>query len=72
VSVDSSTLVVGEVGLSGDVRGIAHIDRRLAEAAKLGLGRAIIPKANLKGLTVPDNIEIMAVSSIDEALQVIQ
>ncbi|MEZ5358506.1 MAG: DNA repair protein RadA [Candidatus Zixiibacteriota bacterium] len=70
--VDHSTLVLGEIGLSGDVRGIGHIDRRLSEAAKLGLTRAIIPKANASGLKPPKEIEIIPVSSVDMALEAIQ
>ncbi len=70
--VDSSMLVVGEIGLSGDVRGIGHIDRRLSEAAKLGMTKAIIPKANAQGLKPPKEIELIPVSSVDKALEVIQ
>ncbi len=70
--VDNSMLVVGEIGLSGDVRGIGHIDRRLSEAAKLGMTKAIIPKANAQGLKPPKEIEIIPVASIDAALEVIR
>lgn len=72
IAVDAAMLVTGEVGLSGDVRGVSNIDRRLAEAAKLGLKRAIIPKANLSGLTPTDAIELLPISRIDEALQIIR
>ena len=72
IAVEATMLVVGEVGLSGDVRGVSNIDRRLAEAAKLGLKRAIIPKANLSGLTASDVIEVLPVSRIDEVLQIIR
>jgi DNA repair protein RadA/Sms len=70
--IDAGMMVVGEVGLSGDVRGVAQIDRRLAEAAKLGLSRAIVPKANLGGLAPPPGLEVIPVATIDEALQVIR
>jgi DNA repair protein RadA/Sms len=71
-TVDAGMLVVGEVGLSGDVRGVSHIDRRLAEAAKLGLTRAIIPKANQNGLTSLPGMELIPVANVDQALQVIR
>ncbi len=72
VAVDGGMMVVGEVGLSGDVRGVAQIDRRLAEAAKLGLKRAMIPKTNASGLAVPAGIEIIPVATVNQALQVIR
>ncbi|MDD4051081.1 MAG: DNA repair protein RadA [candidate division Zixibacteria bacterium] len=72
IAVDGGMMVVGEVGLSGDIRGVAQIDRRLAEAAKLGLKRAMIPKTNASGLTVPSGIEIIPVSTVNQALQVIR
>jgi DNA repair protein RadA/Sms len=72
LTVDAGMLVVGEVGLSGDVRGVSHIDRRLAEAAKLGLKRAMIPAANTAGLTSPNDMEMVPVANVDQALQVIR
>jgi len=70
--VDAGMLVVGEIGLSGDVRGVSHIDRRLVEAAKLGLKRAMIPAANRNGLAAPSEIEVIPVANVDQALQVIR
>lgn len=72
VAVDGGMMVVGEIGLSGDIRGVAQIDRRLAEAAKLGLKRAMIPKTNASGLAVPAGMEIIPVSTVNQALQVIR
>ena len=45
-SVDSRLLAVGEVGLSGEVRGVTHCDRRVAEAVRLGFDTILIPAAN--------------------------
>lgn len=72
ITVDAGMLVVGEVGLSGDVRGVSHIDRRLAEAVKLGLKRAMIPSANCNGLASPDGMELVPVANVDQALQAIR
>lgn len=72
VAVDGSMMVVGEIGLSGDIRGVAQIDRRLAEAAKLGLKRAMIPKTNASGLAVPSGMEIIPVANVGQALQIIR
>ncbi|MFC0190599.1 DNA repair protein RadA [Fictibacillus aquaticus] len=62
-------VLIGEVGLTGEVRRVSRIDQRVHEAAKLGFTRAIIPDKNIGGWTVPDGIEIVGVSTVDEALQ---
>jgi len=72
IPVDSTMLVVGEIGLSGDVRGVSQIDRRLTEAAKLGLTKAIIPVANKAGLATPKKMEIISVATVEETLRVIK
>jgi DNA repair protein RadA/Sms len=67
-AVDQEALVVGEIGLSGDIRGVARLDRRVAEAAKLGLRRAIVPKVNrvdTSGL----GIELVPVSTVSRAIE---
>ncbi|MGL5032344.1 MAG: DNA repair protein RadA [Microcystaceae cyanobacterium] len=64
--VDPRTILIGEVGLGGQVRSVSQMDLRLKEAAKLGFKRAIIPK----GQTVADNfgLEIIAISKVIEAI----
>ena len=69
VAVDGSTTVIGEIGLGGEVRAVPHIDRRLAEASRLGFDRAIIPARNKKSLhTIPHGMIIVTVSSVTEAI----
>ncbi|QTN01297.1 DNA repair protein RadA [Sediminibacillus dalangtanensis] len=63
-------VLIGEVGLTGEVRRVARIDQRVQEAAKLGFQRAIIPAKNLDGWTTPNNIEIIGVNTVQEALKV--
>ncbi len=72
VLIDQTMLVVGEIGLSGDIRAVARIDKRLREAAKLGLTKAIIPRGNTTGLTPPTELEIIPVSDIHAALEIIR
>lgn len=67
VVFDSHTAIVGEIGLSGEIRAVNHIDKRINEAQKLGFKRIIIPEANdiqekVKG------IEIIKVKRIIEAI----
>jgi DNA repair protein RadA/Sms len=63
--------VFGEVGLAGEVRPAPHGQERLKEAAKLGFGRAIIPKANQPKSRIA-GLEIIAVERIDRAVQVLR
>ena len=62
------TLVLGEVGLAGEVRAVSQPEIRLAEAARLGFERAILPAANARHLEVPRGIAVEGVASVAEAL----
>jgi DNA repair protein RadA/Sms len=63
--------VVGEVGLSGELRAVSQLSTRLNEAAKLGFRRALIPKtARRGGDPLPGDIETIAVRSLGEAMDV--
>jgi len=67
--VDAGAVAVGEVGLGGEVRAVSQIDRRIAEAAKLGFRRVVAPRANLAGLDdTPAGVEITGVDTVAEAL----
>ncbi|MCD7036550.1 DNA repair protein RadA [Metabacillus sp. GX 13764] len=61
--------IIGEVGLTGEVRRVSRIEQRVQEAAKLGFKRVILPEANLGGWTAPGTIECIGVKSVSEALQ---
>ncbi|WP_078551142.1 DNA repair protein RadA [Bacillus alkalicellulosilyticus] len=64
-------VVIGEIGLTGEVRRISRIEQRINEAAKLGFKRAIIPEKNIGGWQFPAGIEIIGVSTVEDALHVI-
>ncbi|MFD1021177.1 DNA repair protein RadA [Thalassobacillus hwangdonensis] len=63
-------VVVGEVGLTGEIRRVARIEQRVQEAAKLGFKRVIIPNKNLDGWTPPSSIEVVGVDTVQDALKV--
>ena len=69
IPVDSSTIVIGEVGLAGEVRSVSQIERRVQEAAKLGFKKAIIPHANFKAGKSKPEIDIVEVRKISEAVK---
>lgn len=59
---------IGEVGLTGEVRRVSRIEQRVQEAVKLGFKRIFLPKSNLSGWQHPDNITLVGVESIQQAL----
>jgi DNA repair protein RadA/Sms len=61
--------IIGEVGLTGEVRRVSRIEQRVQEAAKLGFERVILPANNLGGWSAPGGIELIGVSSVGEALK---
>jgi DNA repair protein RadA/Sms len=69
VGVDPQLVAVGEVGLSGELRVVSQMDRRVAEAARLGFKRCLVPKTSA-GITSPKDIELMSVSTLREAISV--
>jgi len=69
MGVDPGLAVVGEVGLSGELRAASQLDRRLTEATRLGFKRCIIPRIGAK-VTPPKDIQVITVNSLREALGV--
>ncbi len=72
IPVDSETVIIGEVGLAGEVRTISNIEKRINEAEKLGFKRIILPKNNIKNInTKKYRIQIVGVERIKEAAEAI-
>ena len=69
VPVAADMVVVGEIGLSGELRMVGQLDRRLNEAAKLGFRRCLMPKPARRLDDLPENLEIMGVRSLSDALE---
>ena len=61
-------MLIGEVGLSGELRMVGQISHRLREAAKLGFKRAVIPHRVRKGEPWPKGIEVIEARSLRDAL----
>jgi len=66
--IDARTLVLGEVGLAGEVRAVAQAEARLTEAARLGFRRAVVPAGNARHAEVPSSIEVVGVETVGDAL----
>ena len=68
--IEKGWCMCGEVGLSGEVRPVARIEQRIAEAEKLGFTHIIVPKHNLQGLdTRRFHIQLVPVRKVEEALR---
>jgi len=67
----SDAVAMGEVGLTGEVRAVGQIDKRLIESSKMGFKKAVIPKSNLGGLKAPQGIEVFGVRHVFEALDIL-
>lgn len=72
VPIPQSTVVMGEVGLTGEVRRINLIEKRLKEAEKLGFKTCIIPENNKKGLKDDYKLDIIGVKSIGDMLRILK
>jgi DNA repair protein RadA/Sms len=66
-----NTVVFGEVGLSGEVRGVSQTEARIKEAVKMGFSRAIVSKKSIKSMKTKPDIELISISSVQELLEVL-
>ena len=69
--VKESTLVFGEIGLTGEVRGISRAEPRVHEAQKMGFRRCLLPGNNLKHIKGPTDIEMVGVQTISELVDLL-
>lgn len=69
--IDRSVAMAGECGLSGEIRPVTRIDRRIAEAQKLGFTRFLLPEQNMKSIDRKQfsGIELVPVSRVEAALR---
>lgn len=66
-AVNEGIVAFGEVGLAGEIRSVSHCEARVAEAARLGFSRVLVPQHNLQSLTPRTDIEVVGVNTIREA-----
>lgn len=67
--VEHHTVVLGEIGLTGEVRGIGQVAKRISEGAKMGFRTFIVPAANLNQCKGIGNFEIIGVETVQEAFE---
>jgi len=69
--IADGTIVLGEVGLTGEVRAIGQVDSRVAEAGKMGFNRCVVPEGNFKRLRGIDGVKVAGIKSVAEAVDMI-
>ena len=62
---------MGEVGLSGEIRAVSHLEQRLSEAERLGFTQCIIPANHAREIRRPAHMELLPVRNIGQALQLL-
>ena len=68
--IDGDVCMAGEVGLSGEIRPVARIEQRIAEAQKLGFKRMLLPAHNMQGINKEAyQIELVPVRKVSEAVR---
>ncbi|MGL6292766.1 DNA repair protein RadA [Eubacterium aggregans] len=69
--IPADLMVLGEVGLTGEVRNIQHVEKRIIEGGKLGFKRCVLPRGNCKGMD-DMGVELMPVTNISQALNLLK
>ncbi|MBO4864592.1 MAG: DNA repair protein RadA [Eubacterium sp.] len=69
--IDDHTVIIGEIGLAGEIRGVRNVAQRVKEAAKLGYTRVILPKSNQSKELSGMGVEVIYVSGLREALDIL-
>lgn len=67
--INNQTILIGEVGLGGEIRSVGHIEKRIQEAEKLGFKQAVIPSGNKKEVKSSIGISIFAFENLDQVIQ---
>ena len=70
-AIDDRTIAFGEIGLSGEVRGVSMVEQRVAEAAKLGFTTCIVPEVNRGQVKHVEGIRLIGVRTVRDAVDLI-
>ncbi|MBF0201753.1 MAG: DNA repair protein RadA [Desulfamplus sp.] len=71
VPVPEGTTVIGEIGLTGEIRAAGHVEARLKEASKMGFTRCILPRNSQKQLPDIKDISVEGVTSLKQAMEIL-
>jgi DNA repair protein RadA/Sms len=66
--IDNQAIIIGEVGLGGEIRSVGHIEKRIQEAGKLGFKSVTIPSGNAKGLKHSGSISVKTFDNLEQVV----
>ena len=69
--IADDVVAIGEVGLTGEIRNVSHINQRLQEVSRLGFKKCVIPRGSAEKLDIPDGLTVYRVRNIREAIEAI-
>ncbi len=69
-AISNELVAIGEVGLTGEIRSVSHMNQRLGEVARLGFKKCIIPKGGSEKLEIPEELTVYRVRNLREAIEV--
>ncbi len=67
--IPDDLVAVGEVGMTGEIRAVSHMNQRLAEVARLGFRKCMIPRGGSEKLDIPEGLTVYRVKNIREAIE---
>lgn len=68
-TIADDLVAIGEVGLTGEIRSVSHMNQRLGEVARLGFKKCIVPRGGTEKLEIPDGLTVYRVRNIHEAIE---
>lgn len=71
VCIPDDLVAIGEVGMTGEIRSVSHMNQRLAEIARLGFKKCVIPRGGTEKLEIPDGLTVYRVRNICEAIETV-
>ncbi|NOX35568.1 MAG: DNA repair protein RadA [Deltaproteobacteria bacterium] len=69
--VDKKTILIGEIGLTGEIRAVGHVQSRIKEAAKMGFAKCLVPCSTIKQLSRVKGMAIESISFLKSAMEVL-
>lgn len=69
-AIASDLVAIGEVGLTGEIRSVSHMNQRLQEVARLGFKKCVIPRNSSEKLEIPEGLTVYRVRNLREAIEV--
>jgi DNA repair protein RadA/Sms len=67
--VISDAVAIGEIGLGGEIRAVSHMEKRVAEAAKMGFTSVVLPATNRRRMRQTDGMQLLEVETVEDAMR---